>query len=156
MGRVTTTVGLALATGLGVGYVPFAPGTFGSAVGLLLWIALPTAPMVQAAVIAAVFAVGVWSAGVTERHYRSTDPGVVVIDEVLGMLITLAIQPVGWAGAALAFLLFRAFDVLKPYPANRVERMHGGFGIMADDGVAGLYANIVLRLALLWAPAGLL
>lgn len=153
MGRY---VALALATGCGVGYAPVAPGTFGSAVGLVLWAAVPTAPLMQAGAIALVFVLGVWSSGVTERHYRSTDPGVVVIDEVLGMLVTLAFQPVTWGGAALAFLLFRAFDVLKPYPADRFERLHGGLGIMADDGMAGVYANIVLRLALMWAPAGLL
>lgn len=151
-----TAVALALATGFGVGYAPVAPGTFGSALGLLLWAVVPTAPLWQAGAVALVFLVGVWSSGVTERHYRSTDPGVVVIDEMLGMLVTLAFQPVTWKGAALAFLLFRAFDVLKPYPANRFERLHGGLGIMADDGMAGLYANMVMRLALMWAPAGLL
>lgn len=150
------SVALALATGFGVGYAPVAPGTFGSAAGLLLWSVVPTAPLVQVGAVALVFLVGVWSSGVTERHYRSTDPGVVVIDEVLGMLVTLAFQSVTWKGAALGFLLFRAFDVLKPYPANRFERLHGGLGIMADDGMAGLYANIALRLALIWAPAGLL
>lgn len=151
-----TAVALALATSFGVGYVPVAPGTFGSAVGLLLWFVLPASTIWQAAAIAAVAAAGIWASGVTERHYRRADPGVVVIDEVLGMMVTLAFQSVSWTGALLAFLLFRAFDVWKPYPANRFERLHGGLGIMADDGMAGLYANMVLRLAMMWAPAGLL
>lgn len=151
-----TTLALALATGLGTGYAPVAPGTFGSALGLLLWFAIPNAPLVQMGVVAVVFAVGVWASNVTERHYRRTDPGVVVIDEVLGMLLTLVGQGVSWTGALLGFLLFRLFDVIKPYPANRFERLHGGLGIMADDGMAGLYANMVLRLAVMWAPAGLL
>lgn len=151
-----TAIALALATALGVGYVPFAPGTFGSAAGLLLWAVLPASPATQLGATAAVFGVGVWAAAVTERHYRATDPGVVVIDEVLGMLVTLLFVPVGWGGALVGFLLFRLFDVLKPYPANRFEHLHGGLGIMADDAMAGVYANMVLRLALLIAPAGLL
>lgn len=151
-----TAVALALATAFGVGYAPVAPGTFGSAVGLLLWWVTPTTPTVQLGVVSLVFLLGVWASSVTERHVRSTDPSVVVIDEVLGMLVTLAFQRVTWTGAVLAFLLFRAFDVLKPYPANRLERLHGGLGIMADDGMAGLYANIVLRFVVAWTPVGLL
>lgn len=151
-----TSLALAVSTALGVGYVPFAPGTFGSAAGLLLWAVLPASPFAQVVAIVAVFGLGSWAAHVTERHYRRTDPGVVVIDEVLGMIVTVAFNPVTWTGAALGFLLFRVFDVLKPYPANRLERLHGGLGIMADDAMAGVYANMVLRLALLWAPAGLL
>ena len=96
-------------------------------------------------------AAGVWSAGLAEQHFRGTDPGPVVIDEVMGMLVTLFLNPVGWGGAALAFFLFRAFDVLKPYPANRLERLHGGLGIMADDFMAAVYANLVLRAALAFA-----
>jgi phosphatidylglycerophosphatase A len=151
-----TAVALAVATGFGVGYAPVAPGTFGSAVGLLVWAAVPATPSAQLGMLALVFLAGVWASSVTERHYRSADPGVVVIDEVFGMLVALAFQTVTWRGAVLAFLLFRALDVVKPYPANRFERLHGGLGIMADDGMAGAYANIGLRLALMWAPAGLL
>jgi phosphatidylglycerophosphatase A len=69
----------------------------------------------------------------------------VVIDEVMGMLVTLFIVPVGWLGAILGFFIFRVCDVIKPYPANRFERLHGGVGIMADDFMAAVYANLVLR-----------
>ena len=141
-------VPLAVATGLGVGYAPFAPGTFGSALGLVLWLALPADPLIQAVVITGVSAAGVWSAGLAESHFQGTDPGPVVIDEVMGMLVTLFLNPVGWGGALLAFFLFRAFDVLKPYPANRLEKLHGGLGIMADDFMAAVYANLTLRLLL--------
>ena len=151
-----TAIALALSTSLGVGYAPFAPGTFGSAAGLVMWALLPASAGAQAVAILAIFTVGGWSAHVTERHYGKTDPGVVVIDEVLGMLVTLAGHSVSWTGALLGFLLFRVFDVLKPFPANRLEHLHGGFGIMADDAMAGVYANMVLRLVLAWAPAGLL
>ena len=145
-----------MATSLGVGYIPIAPGTFGSAAGLVLWALLPGSPVVALAVTVVVFVLGVWAASVVERRSGRTDPGIVVIDEVLGMLVTLLFNPVGWGGAVLGFLLFRVFDVIKPYPANRLEHLHGGLGIMADDAMAGVYANIVLRLALLIAPAGLL
>ena len=139
---------LLLATAFGVGYIPLAPGTFGSAVGLLLWAVLPASATAQAAAIVILFIAGSWSASVAERHFERTDPGQVVIDEVMGMLITLFLNPVGWAGAALAFLLFRVADVVKPYPANRLERLHGGVGVMADDGMAAIYANLALRAAL--------
>ena len=72
-----------------------------------------------------------------------------VIDEVLGMLITLAFMPIGWSAALAGFFLFRVFDVIKPYPADRLERLHGGLGVMADDAMAAVYANISLRL-LIW------
>jgi len=141
-------VPLALATALGAGYAPVAPGTWGSAVGLLLWFALPSTPWIQALVIVAVVAAGVWSGGVAERHFGRSDPGQVVIDEVAGMLVTLFLNPVGWRGAIAGFLLFRAADVLKPFPARRLERLHGGLGIMADDVMAGIYANLALRVIL--------
>jgi phosphatidylglycerophosphatase A len=75
-----------------------------------------------------------------------------VLDEVVGMLITLAFIPVGIAGALIGFFLFRLFDVLKPFPAGRLERLHGGLGVMADDAMAAIYANIALRLVLWIRP----
>ena len=142
-------VPLALATAFGVGYVPVAPGTCGSAVGLLVWTLLPASTWVQAAAIVALFVIGSWSGGVAERHLGTSDPAPVVIDEVMGMLVTLFLNPVGWVGAAGGFLLFRIADVIKPFPANRVERLTGGLGVMADDLVAAVYANLALRAALL-------
>jgi len=139
-------IALALATALGMGYAPVAPGTFGSAAGLVLWWLLPRSIGVQLFTIVAVFALGSWSGSVAERHFNSTDPGPVVLDEVLGMLITLFMNPVGWAGAILGFLLFRVADIVKPYPANRFEALHGGLGIMADDAMAAVYSNIALRI----------
>ena len=141
-------VALSLATAFGVGYVPFAPGTFGSAVGLIVWAVLPSSLAAHAAAILLMFAVGWWCATVAERHFGGTDPGPVVIDEVMGMLVTLFMHPVGWLGAIAAFLLFRAFDILKPYTADRLERLPGGLGVMADDGMAAIYANLALWAAL--------
>jgi phosphatidylglycerophosphatase A len=139
---------LALATCFGLGYVPFAPGTFGSAAGLLVWAVLPSSPAVHGAAIVLLFAVGVWSAGIAEQHLQSTDPGPVVVDEVMGMLVTLFMVPVGWPGAAAGFMLFRIFDVIKPPPADRLEHLGGGMGVMADDFMAAVYANLALRITI--------
>ena len=140
-------IALALATACGVGYVPIAPGTFGSLVGLLLWALLPASSLVHACAIAFLFVAGTWSSSSAERHFGSHDPGPVVIDEVMGMLITLLLNPVGWFGAAAGFLLFRASDVIKPYPAGELERLPAGLGVMADDAMAAVYANFALRAA---------
>jgi phosphatidylglycerophosphatase A len=139
---------LAVATALGVGYVPVAPGTCGSAVGLLLWFVLPSSPLIQGTAIVVIFVMGSWSGSVAERHFGRSDPAHVVVDEVAGMLVTLFLVPVGGIGVLGAFLLFRIADIVKPFPANRLERLPGGLGIMADDVMAGLYANLALRLCI--------
>ena len=141
---------LFIATVAGIGHIPVAPGTFGTAAGLLVWTLLPAAPIAHVVAIITIFIVGSWSGGVAERQLGRSDPGCVVIDEVLGMLMTLFLNPVGWRGAAAGFLLFRALDIIKPYPARRLERLHGGVGVMADDAMAAVYANMVLR-GCLWA-----
>jgi phosphatidylglycerophosphatase A len=141
-----TALALALSTVFGIGYVGFAPGTVGSAAGLALWWLLPASTPAQAGAIVVLFAGGAWAGGLAERHFGTTDPSPVVLDEVVGMLITLFMNPVGWAGALLGFLLFRASDIVKPYPANRLEALHGGVGVMADDAMAAVYANLALRL----------
>ncbi len=144
-------VALALATFGGIGYIPFAPGTVGSLAGLLLWWLAPNSVAMQGTAIVSLFVLGSWSGSVAERHFGNTDPGPVVIDEVMGMLVTLFLNPVGWLGAAIGFLLFRASDIIKPYPANRLEQLHGGVGVMADDLMAAIYANLTLRAVLaLW------
>jgi len=139
---------LPIATVFGLGYIPFAPGTFGSAAGLALWWFLPSSVWVQAAAIVGLLALGSWSSGVAEEHFSRTDPGQIVVDEVAGMWLTLFLNPVGWFGTVAAFLLFRIADIIKPFPADRLERLHGGFGVMADDAMAAVYANLVLRLLL--------
>jgi len=140
---------LAIATAFGIGYVPVAPGTFGSAAGLLLWMVLPGSTVVQASAIVALFILGSLAGNVAERHFGRTDPRQVVVDEVMGMLITLFLNPVSLKGAFVGFLFFRATDVIKPYPANRLERLPGGVGVMADDAMAAIYANLALRATLL-------
>jgi len=140
-----------------VGYFPIAPGTAGSFAALALfalvrWVG---SPVFELSAIVAVFAIGVWAASAAEVALGRKDPGIVVIDEVLGMLVTLALLPVSLAGIAVGFVLFRVFDVIKPYPANRLEQLHGGLGIMADDAMAGFYAYLVLRGCMWMMPAWL-
>lgn len=141
-----------------VGFLPVAPGTWGSAVGLLILLPLRWhgSEMAEAVTMLALLAVGIWSAGVTGREMGDEDPGPVVIDEVLGMLMTLALLPVSLTGVLVGFLLFRLFDVVKPYPAGRLEHLPGGYGIMLDDAMAGVYAYLVLRFCMWWMPAWLI
>jgi phosphatidylglycerophosphatase A len=152
-----TRLALFVSTAAGVGYFPIAPGTAGSAAGLVVFWALRASglPAAELAAIAVVIVAGAWAATVTERTTGVTDPGIVVIDEVLGMLVTLAWLPFGPATALTGFLLFRVFDVIKPFPARRLERVHGGWGIMLDDLAAGVYAHVVLRLFLAFFPGWL-
>ena len=139
-----------------VGYFPIAPGTAGSLAALLLYAVVRWAgtPAVELATMIAVLAIGIWAASGTERALNRKDPGPVVIDEVLGMLMTLAFMPLSWAGIAAGFVLFRIFDVIKPFPAGRLEHLPGGLGIMADDAMAGVYGQIVMRMASRCGPHG--
>ena len=142
-----------LATAGYVGFFPIAPGTAGSAVGLLVYAAVRSAhsASLEIGVIVVTLVVGIWAAGVVERALGK-DPGPVVLDEVLGMLITLALLDVSVSGALVGFFIFRVLDVLKPFPAGRLEHLHGGSGIMLDDAMAGIYANLVLRLLIFVGP----
>ena len=145
---------LTLATFGYIGHVPVAPGTFGSAAGLLIfWAVRSTGSMaVEVGTIVGLLALGIWSAGVAERHFGAVDPGPVVIDEVFGMLITLAFLPVNLTGAILGFLVFRVLDIVKPWPAGRFEAWPGGLGVMADDGMAAVYGNLLMHGAIAVSP----
>ena len=137
-----------------IGYFPIAPGTVGSAAGLVVYLLVwwAQSPVVEVGLIVALFLAGVWAGTTAERYFGGIDPGPIVLDEVVGMLITLAFIPVGLSGAIAGFFLFRLFDVLKPFPAGRLEKLHGGFGVMADDAMAAIYANLALRLSMWLAP----
>ena len=152
-----TRVGLLIATCGYLGYAPVAPGTFGSAAGVALLYALRFTglPAAELSAIVVLFVVGIWSASETERALKMTDPGPVVIDEVVGMLMTVALLPVNGFGMFIGFLVFRLLDIIKPWPAARFESLHGGLGVMADDAMAGLYGNLVMRGLLLLAPSWL-
>jgi len=150
-------LGVFVATCAYVGYVPIAPGTFGSAAGLaLFWMIRSSGSTgVEVAALAVVLAIGIWSGTVAERHFRGVDPGPVVMDEVFGMLVTLAFLPVSMTGAIVGFFVFRLLDIVKPWPARRFEALHGGLGIMADDGMAAVYGNLVMRGLIAVAPGWL-
>lgn len=155
MGKAADVLARVVATAFGSGYSPFAPGTAGSAVGLLLFWPMAAWPWPwQAAAAAALFLVGSLAAGRVARHVGLKDPGIVVVDEVVGQWVTLAALPFTPATAGLGFLLFRAMDIVKPWPARDLERVPGGWGIMADDVAAGVYAHLALRVVLLVWPLG--
>ena len=139
-----------LATGFYVGRIPLAPGTFGSLLGLPLCFLLAgiQLPVAMAAVLL-IIAVAVWIAGAAAHSLGRPDPGCVVIDEIAGMVVTLVGLPFNPTTAIVGFALFRILDILKPYPIRVLDqRLRGGFGIVADDVVAGVLANIVLRILL--------
>lgn len=142
------------ATFFGTGYAPIASGTVASAAAIPLYLALALLPppgAVAAAQIAALLAVtlgGVAAATVTARRLDMHDPSEVVIDEVAGFLLTMLLVPPGILTITAGFLLFRVFDIVKPWPAGPAERLPRGWGIMADDLICGLYANVILHVGL--------
>jgi phosphatidylglycerophosphatase A len=139
---------LFLATGFCIGKIPIAPGTFGALLGVPLAFGLEALGCAFAIGGAVAFALlAVWIAGRAETILMKKDAGAVVIDEVAGMVITLTGLPLTVANTAVGFALFRALDIIKPFPARTIDRnMGGGLGIVLDDAVAGLYSNLLLRL----------
>ena len=150
-------IGVFLATCAHVGYAPFAPGTFGSLVGLVIYYAVrrQQSTTFELGAIGVVVLIGLWSATEAEHHFGGVDPGPVVIDEVIGMLITLALHPVNVLGAIIGFFIFRLLDIVKPWPARRLELLPGGFGVVLDDMMAGLYSNLLVGLLVWLLPAWL-
>jgi phosphatidylglycerophosphatase A len=144
----------AIATSLGLGYLPKAPGTWGSLAGILIYAGVAFVSPLHAtlnAVVGTVLLViaGVWSAHLVARYSGRKDPQFVVIDEVSGQHLTyvLSMAALNWQYLLAGFILFRVFDIWKPFPARQAETLHGGLGIMADDWIAGAYAALVLGLA---------
>ena len=140
-----------------IGFFPVAPGTIGSAAGVVVYLAArhSALPYLDLGIIVALAVAGTALTRPCEEDLRCVDPGPIVIDEVMGMLMTLFLIPVGSGGILLGFLLFRVLDVMKPFPARQLERLHGGFGVMADDAMAAIYANLLLRGAYYFAPGWL-
>jgi phosphatidylglycerophosphatase A len=153
--RLLDALAKVIATAFGSGYSPWAPGTAGSLVGLALFVPLASrAWPVQLAAAAAVTLVGALAGGRLATLVGKKDPGLVVVDEVAGQWITLIGLPLTPVVALVGFLLFRAMDIVKPWPARDLERLPGGWGIMLDDVAAGLYAHLLLRLGLaIWPVA---
>ncbi len=156
------------ATACGLGYLKPGPGTWGSLAGagisiLLAYLTFLSAPpelgwqlhfwqiqwrpyYLDYIAVVVVAAAGVYVSSKVERHYGKSDPQFVVIDEVSGQLIALSFPftLLNWKSWLLGFILFRLFDIWKPFPARQAESLHGGWGIMADDWIAGIYAGLVL------------
>jgi phosphatidylglycerophosphatase A len=150
---VSDRVAYFIATAGYVGRFPFAPGTAGSLAGIALYALVRQANSwtLEFVVVIATLLLGIWSATVVERLIGK-DPSIVVIDEVLGMLMTLAFLDVTVSGAIAGFVLFRLFDVIKPFPVGRLEHLQAGYGVMMDDAMAGVYSHVALRLLLMFLP----
>jgi phosphatidylglycerophosphatase A len=148
------TLAVRLGTCGPLGYFPIGPGSVGAALGAVLVLALARLPVstfgVAVLVVlsaAAILGVGVGACGAAERYFHRKDPGQVVIDEVVGQMVTLVAHPrPGWKGLAAAYLIFRALDVIKPFPARRLEHLPGGWGVMLDDVAAGIWSLIAFSL----------
>lgn len=147
-----------LATGFGVGLIPWAPGTWGTLLGVPLAWAIGLIPSValQFLLIAALITLGVpLCTAAARRLGGAKDPGSIVLDEIVAVPVAFLLIPLDtWTVAAIGFVLFRLFDITKPRPAGSLEQLPAGTGIMADDLVAAVYANVTLRLAL-WGGASL-
>jgi len=132
-----------------LGYAPAAPGTVGSAFSCLIFILFRPDTLMLAVVIPAVFIAGVAASDRTEVLLDEKDSSHIVVDEFVGYLVSVFLVPFSMTNALLAFVLFRVFDIVKPTPVRQVERrIRGGLGIMIDDILAGVYANLALRLIL--------
>ena len=137
-----------LAFGFGSGAMPFAPGTFGTLAAVPLYLLLEPLPLFSYLVsIVVAFVAGVWLCERTSRDLGVHDHGGIVWDEIVGYLITMTFAPPGAIWVIIGFLLFRLFDILKPWPIRTIDRqVQGGFGIMLDDVLAGIYALLVMFL----------
>jgi phosphatidylglycerophosphatase A len=139
-----------LVTGAYVGYVPIAPGTAGSALGLILarFVLAPIWnrwPAIFLIVFAILFGAGCLLSARAERILGQPDSSTIVLDEVFGMIATMFLNPIGWPWLLAGFVVFRLLDIIKPWPAAQFDSMHGGAGVMLDDLAAGLYANVTLQ-----------
>jgi phosphatidylglycerophosphatase A len=139
-----------VSTVCGIGFVPAAPGTLASALVVLgvRVVSSGPSPAVLLGASATLFFIGVWAAGSYAADLGASDPGLIVVDEVCGQLLALALVPRHRLAVVLAFVLFRIFDILKPFPLRRLESLPGGWGIMADDIGAGLAAALGVHLIL--------
>ncbi len=139
---------LVLATGFGVGYSPVAPGTLGTLVAIPIYYFLSEIPSpLYEITLVGFFFLSVWISENAERFFRKKDDQRIVIDEIIGFLITVLWVPKTIRFIIIGFILFRFFDILKPFPIRRLEkRLKGGYGVVLDDVVAGVYGNIVLHL----------
>ena len=144
---LTTRLATFLATGFGSGYSPFAPGTAGSLVGLVLLVPLRRAGLgVEIGCLVLFTALGIAAGTLVARRLGLEDPSIVVVDEIVGMWVSLLFLPLTWTTAIVGFILFRIMDVVKPLGIRRLGDLPGGWGVVFDDLAAGLAANLLLQL----------
>jgi len=160
--RATDRIALLVATGLGVGYCPVAPGTIGSFLGIILILLLSRVGLIGGQrllfnflVVTIIAGVGIWAASRSEAILNRKDPPQVVVDEIVGQLLTfgLIFRNPRFVLLLMGFAFFRLFDIVKPFPIRRLERVPLGFGIVLDDLAAGFYASLIIFLAHLYWPA---
>lgn len=148
MSRVARGAILFIAQGAYAGRFPVAPGTAGTLVGVLLYLGMKgLAPGWYLSLCVLIFLAGTWAAGRAEVMLGRTDSPSIVIDEISGYLVAMFMAPTSWGFIVAGFFLFRAFDIVKPWPLRRLENLHGGLGVMLDDIGAGIYTNIILQIA---------
>jgi phosphatidylglycerophosphatase A len=138
---------IACSTGLYAGYIPVASGTFGTVVGIpFCYVSTLLGPPLGLVFIVLFIGVAVWLASEAEEIFQAKDSGLIVIDEMVGMVVTMYLIPWNLLNLVMGFFVFRFFDIVKPYPIRRLEKsLPGGYGVVGDDVLAGVYANIVLR-----------
>ncbi|MGB5734738.1 MAG: phosphatidylglycerophosphatase A [Thiohalocapsa sp.] len=146
-----------IAYGLGAGLSPWAPGTVGTLVAVPIYLLLSTLPLgLYLLVLAAMIGVGIWACGAAARDIGADDPSAIVWDEIVGFLVAMMAAPAGWIWVITGFLLFRAFDVFKPWPIGYLDkRVRGGLGIMLDDIFAGLMTFVVVQSLAMMVTASL-
>lgn len=141
---------LIFATIGGVGYLPFAPGTWGSLVGAAtFWFIAPVSLWILVPLVVILFFTGTWSSTVIEKITDSVDPGLIIVDEFVAMWIVLMTIPQTFVHYLFAFVLFRIFDVMKPPPASQLQLVSNGWGVMLDDVAAGLYSIIIMQIGMM-------
>jgi phosphatidylglycerophosphatase A len=148
MNVISKSIILFIAQGAYTGRIPFAPGTMGTLLAVGLYqLTQGISPANYALLCVALCGVGIWAAQEAEKILGCTDCSSIVIDEIAGYFIAMAWVPAGWGFVIAGFFLFRFFDILKPWPLNDLQKLHGGLGVMMDDIGAGIYTNIVLQIA---------
>lgn len=134
-----------------MGLIPVGPGTFGTLAAIPLFYALSFTPIyIYLAITVAIILISVWASTIAEEIFQKTDPGQVVADEVAGFLVTMILVPATISNIFLGFLLFRLFDIAKPYPVRKFEKLPGGWGIVIDDVAAGVYACVTVHILGYW------
>jgi phosphatidylglycerophosphatase A len=148
MKKITDTILLFIAQGASSGRFPIAPGTAGTVVGVLLYLLLQDlSPLWYGAACVGVTVLGTWAAGYADCILGTKDSPSIVIDEIAGFLVSMFLIPFAWGSVIAGFILFRFFDILKPWPLDRLQDIPGGPGVMLDDIGAAVYTNVILQVA---------